>query len=144
MPAERLGPRVASVYELQSAWMSPRLRTLGVSWTTFQLLASVHAAGDQASQVEVAKRIGVSPATLSESVRDHVAKGLIEQVASEGDRRVKILRLTKKATKIYGEIAALVQECEEIMVRGLSAKDVESSAKTLDQMIQKLERALDG
>lgn len=144
MPAEPLGPRVATVYELQSAWLSPRLKAKGISWTTFQLLAAVHAAGDEASQVEVSKRVGVSAATLSESVRDHVAKGLLEQVPSTADRRVKVLRLTNKAMGLYKEILALVQECEGLMSQGLSAKDVESCAKTLDQMIQKLERAVDG
>ncbi len=143
MPAERLGARVATVYDLQSEWLSPRLKDRGISWTTFQLLAAVHAAGDQASQVEVARRVGVSPATLSESVSDHVAKGLLEQIPSSGDRRVKILRLTKKADGKFREILGLVQECEELMVRGLSAKDVESCAKTLDQMIHRLERNLE-
>ncbi|MBX3110725.1 MAG: winged helix-turn-helix transcriptional regulator [Fimbriimonadaceae bacterium] len=140
---ETLGPRVATVYELQSAWLSPRLKAKGISWTTFQLIAAVHAAGDDASQVEVSRRLGVSAATLSESVRDHVAKGILEQVPSQQDRRVKVLRLTSRATGFYRDISSLVNECEALMSAGLSAKDVESCAKTLDQMIQKLERAVD-
>ena len=67
MPSELIGSRVATLYELQSAWLEPKLKEMGVRWTTFQLLATIFGAGDDARQAEVARRLGVSPATLSES-----------------------------------------------------------------------------
>ena len=139
MSAEQIGPRIAAVYELQSAWLEPRLREIGVSWTTFQLLTAVSGAGKKASQVEVARRLGVTAATLSETVFAHVGKGLIEQVPTSHDRRVKILRLTDESRGVLRQIKRLVAESEGLMTQGLSDKDASGLAKILDRVLENLE-----
>ena len=73
----QIGAKVAAIYELQSAWLEPRLRAIEVSWTTFQLFSAIQAAGGKSSQVAVARRLGVTPATLSETVFAHVQNGLM-------------------------------------------------------------------
>lgn len=143
MSAENLGSRIAALYELQSAWLEPRLQNLGVRWTTFQLLATVVGAGDEASQAEVSRRLGVAAATLCESVQIHVKEGLIEQSHSTRDKRIKILRLTSKGKRLMGEIRTLVQECESIMTRPVKATDAKTCAKVIDQMIDSLEKSLE-
>ena len=143
MPTELLGTRVATLYELQSAWLEPRLAELGVRWTTFQLLATVVGAGDEASQAEVARRIGVAPATLSESVQNHVKSGLIDQALSSHDKRLKVLRLTVKGRRLMGEIRTLVKRCEEVMSSPVKERESKICAKVLDQMIVSLEKDLE-
>ena len=54
-----IGTRIAAIYELQAEWMEPKLTELGISWATFQLLTTVANAGDGASQIEVARRLGL-------------------------------------------------------------------------------------
>ncbi|MCU0315270.1 MAG: MarR family winged helix-turn-helix transcriptional regulator [Fimbriimonadaceae bacterium] len=143
MIAEQLGTRVATLYELQSAWLEPRLREKGIRWSTFQLLMTVMSAGQTASQVEIARRLGVTPATLSETVQAHVEKGYLEQVPSAMDRRVRRLVLTDQAIELLDEIRSLLNDCENLMMRGISAKDVETCTKVLNHMIGKLEIDLD-
>jgi len=130
---------VAAVYELQSAWLEPRLRAIGVNWTTFQLLTTVSSAGKRASQVEVARRLGVTAATLSETVFTHVQKDLLEQVASSQDRRVKILQLTDKAKGLMRQIKKLIGESEALMSKGLLNGDSEQLAALLDRVMENLE-----
>lgn len=142
MITEQIGARVAAVYELQSAWLEPRLRDIGVNWTTFQLLTTVSSAGKKASQVEVARRLGVTPATLSEAVYTHVQKGLLEQVASNRDRRVKVLQLTEQAKAQMRLIRRLVNESEEVMVRGLSNQDADQLSLALGVLLGNLEEAV--
>lgn len=142
MTSEQIGARIATLYELQSAWLEPRLAGMGVSWTTFQLLATVTAAGRAASQVEVARRLGVTPATLSETVFLHVKRGLLEQVTSSRDRRVKVLRLTPDAKTLMRQIKRLLEESESLMTAGIGQEDSANAARILDRLRENLETAL--
>jgi len=110
-----------------------------VNWTTFQLLTTVSSAGKRASQVEVARRLGVTAATLSETVFTHVQKDLLEQVASSQDRRVKILQLTDKAKGLMRQIKKLIGESEALMSKGLLNGDSEQLAALLDRVMENLE-----
>lgn len=139
MPAEQIGARVAAIYELQSAWLEPRLKALGLGWSTFQLLTTVNSLGRNASQVEVARRLGVTPATLSESVFGHVQKGYLDQAPSSRDRRVKVLQLTDRSKTLMRQIKRLAAESEVVMARGLEDKDRERLATLLDRVLANLE-----
>ncbi|HXH60471.1 MAG TPA: MarR family winged helix-turn-helix transcriptional regulator [Fimbriimonadaceae bacterium] len=133
-----LGPRIASVYELQAEWLEPRLNELGVSWSSFQLLSTVASAGDEASQIEVARRLGVTAATLSESVQSHIERGLLRQVTSEKDKRVRLLVLTPTSTRLVQEIRNLVIESEQVMVKGLQFSETSNAASILDRVLSNL------
>lgn len=135
-----LTPRMAALHDLQTAILEPQLKKLGMSWATFQLLVAVQSAGEAASQAEVARRLGVAPATLSESVSSHVKKGLLAQVPSVVDRRVKVLELTGKANKAIAAAMQHVNQLESIMRDGLSDSAASTCAKALDRCITNLER----
>lgn len=139
MSSDQIGARIAAVYELQSAWLEPKLRKMGISWTTFQLLSAVAGAGRNASQVEVARRIGVTPATLSETVFGHVNKGFLEQVSSTRDRRVKVLQLTDQAKTLMRQIKRHVADSEALAVQGLSERDSATLARLLDRVMANFE-----
>lgn len=138
-----LGARIAAAYELHAEWMEPRLTALGVSWASFQLLVTVSNAGANASQIEVATRLGVTAATLSESVQSHIERGFLTRTQSEKDKRVKILRLTPKSSEIVKKILELVAESEEMMTRGVLPDEMAVARKVLDRVMQNLESAID-
>ena len=137
-----LGPRVATVYELQSAWLEPRLKALGVRWTTFQLLVTIIACGENATQADIARRLGVAPATLCESVQAHVAAGIVTQSPSK-DKRVKLLGLTANGKALTKKIGDLVGQVERLASAGLAERDNQVCANVLDAMITNLENALE-
>lgn len=138
-----VGTRIAAIYELHAEWMEPRLRALGISWSSFQLLTTVANAGDKASQIEVATRLGVTAATLSESVQNHVDRGLLNQVPSSTDRRVRILTLTDRSQEIIRQIRDLVYESDEAMTRGILPAELTAATRVLDRIMSNLESALD-
>lgn len=142
MNPQELSARIANVYELQSMWMEPRLAKLGISWTSFQLMMAIGAAKGS-TQAQVAERLGISPATMSESVKLHVDRGLIAQTASASDRRVKTLSLTKEGDKIMSKVRKIIAECSEVMTEGIPNAKLESCAKVLDDFSARLERSLD-
>lgn len=134
--------RISALYELQAALIEPQLKAIGINWTTFQLLSAVHGAGDEASQAEVARRLGVTPATLSETVTAHEAKGLLKRSASSTDKRVKILQLTAKSAKMLDKVLTIVNDVEEKMLNGIGVAPRDAAGKTLDRCISNLEKAL--
>jgi len=138
-----IGTRIAAVYELQAEWLEPRLADLGVSWATFQLLTTVSNAGDDASQIEVARRLGVTAATLSESVQNHVDRDLLSQTQSDRDKRVKILALTPASKELLYRIRDLILQSEEAMTRGLLPHELSEVAKVLERVALNLESAID-
>lgn len=140
MTNSQLGPLIATIYELQSAWLEPRLKSAGIRWTTFQLLATILGAGDDASQAEVARRLAVSPATLSESVQIHVEKGLITQEAAPKDRRKKVLRLTAAGKKKMSSVGKHVQELETQLTQGISPKDLQLIETSLGKIAENIEK----
>jgi MarR family transcriptional regulator for hemolysin len=141
MAVPPLGTRVAALNELLSAWLEPTLKAESLSWSTFQLLVTISSTGG-ASQIDIARDMGVTPATLSESVHSLVKRGLVEQVPSETDRRVKVLRLTGLAVNKLGKVRAAAAESERIITDGLPAKELEACGRTLDVLTARLEQAL--
>lgn len=101
------------------------------------------AAAKGSTQAQVAERLGISPATMSESVKLHVDRGLIAQTASASDRRVKTLSLTKEGDKIMSKVRKIIAECSEVMTEGIPNAKLESCAKVLDDFSARLERSLD-
>ncbi|MCH8979350.1 MAG: MarR family transcriptional regulator [Armatimonadetes bacterium] len=139
MAQHLIGTRIAAIYELQAEWLEPRLADLGVSWATFQLLTTVTGAGDEASQIEVARRLGVTAATLSESVQGHVERGLLKQSRSKSDKRVKLLSLTAKSRRTMQRIRELLTESEAALSRGLLPHELSATATVLDRVRRNLE-----
>lgn len=142
MPAEQIGVRIAAIYELQSASLEPKLKKLGISWTTFQLLTTIHSAGKSASQIEVANRLGITPATLSETVFSHVQKGLIEQVPSKSDRRVKVLQLTDTSKQLMKQIKKFLVESESVLLADLNQSEAEQLSGFLNRVLSSLDKSM--
>jgi len=114
-----LASLIAALCEAQTALLVPRLRALGMSQASFQLLSAVYAAGDSSTQSEIGQRLGVAPATLSEAVQLHVVRGLLEQQVMPGDRRVRRLALTKLGRGLMDQVLVEVSIVEQAMLQGL-------------------------
>ena len=142
MAKEQLGPRIAALYELQSAHLDPKLRSLGVSWASFQLLAAVYGAEAGDTQNRIADRLGIKPATMSEAVFNHVQKGLLEQTTNGSDRRAKALRLTPKGRKLVESIQEGLGEAEAALAKGFSVSETRELAAVFDRMLKNLEENL--
>lgn len=136
--------RVAALNEVQMAYLQPRLAEIGLNLNTFQLLAAIHAAGDEASQAEVARRLGVSAATLSESVQTHITKGWIVQTPSPTDRRVRLLTLTTQASERLRKVMRYLSDFEQRVASGIKPKELQTCLKVLDQLTARGEFLISG
>jgi len=137
-----LGARIAAVYELHAQLLEPKLREMGISWASFQLLAAAHAAGKSGSQAELARRLGLSPATLSEAVQAHISRGLLVIERSPTDARVRLVRLTPRGQDIMRKVQTALDSIATTMLKGVPKSEVQVAQRVLDRIVRNLENQL--
>lgn len=79
------------------------LKSSQFSNVTIKEMHTIEAIGlvDPLTSTEVAKKLGVTAGTLSVSIQNLVKKGYVERVASQEDRRIIRLKLTKEGKLVY-------------------------------------------
>jgi len=137
---ESLSGQAGLLCELLTAAMEPKLETTGVSLGTFELLSAVHASGGRATQIEVAQRLGITPPSLSESVKGAAARNLIEQHIDSDDGRRKILKLTSTGRKAMQSIVKGVNNAETRMVDGIDSSQIAIVIDVLKKVNRNLAR----
>jgi len=129
--------------ELLTAVMEPKLQETGISLGTFELLSAVHASGGKATQVEVARRLGITPPSLSESVKAATVKNLVEQHVDSDDGRRKILKLTPAGRKAMVSIIKDVSKAENRMVAGIDEAQISVVIDVLTKVNRNLARIVE-
>jgi MarR family transcriptional regulator for hemolysin len=137
---ESLSGQAGLLCELLTAAMEPKLADTGVSLGTFELLSAVHASGGKATQIEVARRLGITPPSLSESVKGATSRNLLEQHIDSDDGRRKILKLTITGRKAMQSIVKGVNNAESRMVDGIDAAQVAVVIDVLKKVNRNLAR----
>lgn len=140
---ESLSGQAGLLCELLTAAMEPKLVDSGVSLGTFELLSAVHASGGRATQIEVAKRLGITPPSLSESVKGAASRNLIEQHIDSDDGRRKILKLTSTGRKTMQTIVKGVNNAENRMVDGIDAAQLATVIDVLKKVNRNLARIVE-
>ena len=129
--------------ELLTAAMDPQLQEAGITLGTFELLSAVHASGGRATQVEIAKRLGITPPSLSESVKSATTRLLLEQHSDSEDARRKILKLTPKGRKAMLSIVKAVNNAEIRMVNGIDDSQLSTVIEVLARANRNLARIIE-
>lgn len=87
------------------------------------------------TQTHVAERLGVTTASISTSVREMEAQGLIERCSNPDDARVMLLRLAPFGEEIFEQIfTGFTKTCENLL-DVLSPEDQEILVKRLEQIL---------
>jgi DNA-binding MarR family transcriptional regulator len=123
--------QAALLTELLSTALEPHLQKAGVSQATFDLLSTIRATEGGATQAEIARRLRVSPPTLSQAIKGAEEKGFIERVTRARDARVKIVKLTTKGKKAIESTLRAVNQLEQQMVEHLDAAELKTAVAVL-------------
>jgi MarR family transcriptional regulator, lower aerobic nicotinate degradation pathway regulator len=123
--------QAALLTELLSTALEPHLQKAGVSQATFDLLSTIRATEGGATQAEIARRLRVSPPTLSQAIKGAEEKGFIERVTRARDARVKIVKLTTQGKKAIESTLRAVNQLEQQMVEHLDAAELKTAVAVL-------------
>jgi len=139
---DSLSGQAGLLCELLTSAMEPKLDETEISLGTFELLTAIYGSGGRATQVEVARRLGITPPSLSEAVKSACARGLAEQQHDSNDGRRKILKLTAKGRKAMQSIVKGVNSAETKMVEGIDPEQIASAIEVLRRANRNLARFL--
>jgi len=139
---ESLAGQAGLLCELLTSAMEPKLAQADISLGTFELLSAIYASGGRSTQVEVARRLGITPPSLSEAVKAACVRSLVEQHIDSDDGRRKILKLTAKGRKAMQTIVKDVNIAETKMVEGIDASQIASVIDVLRKVNRNLARIL--
>jgi DNA-binding MarR family transcriptional regulator len=141
MASAGLSGLIVELASCQARLLTPALKQAGLTWASFSLMAVV-AGSDEIAQSELAQELGLAPATLSESVAEHVRLGLLRQVTSPSDKRVKMISVTAEGTRKLREVLPAIHWIDSLYDEPLGPAGAEQMAKNLEAIAQRLRLAL--
>ncbi len=138
-------PAAAAVSSLYRAANAVRLhltntvlRERGLTWTGFVVLWVVWI-WDGVETRHAAENAAISKATLTGVVKTLEARGLILRSASDVDRRLVNLELTREGSALMTELYPIFNAAEAEVVSGLSDRSVKDLTRSLRAIVTKLE-----
>jgi MarR family transcriptional regulator for hemolysin len=120
--------------------MNEELRAVGQSQARWGILYWITVFGDTVNQTELADRIGVEQPTLGRVLRDLESEGLITRAPGHGDRRAKVIRLTKAATPLMRQINRIQSAVRQRLLEGIPAKDLQRCMAVFAKILSNIDR----
>lgn len=133
----RLGYLIHDVSRLRRVGFDRELAPLGITRSQWWVLAFI-SRKDGLPQTQLANELEVGKVALGSLVDRLQAAGFVERVADAEDRRVKRVFLTDKARTLLKDIEPVSNAFNKRILNGVSAEDLETTARTLDQMKRNL------
>ncbi len=133
---------VSVLNELSMQALDAPLKKVELPMGMFQLLSAVRAGQSKLTQTELADRLGITPPSLCEAVQAAAAKGYVIQKSKVGDKRARVVVLTKTGAKKIDAAVKAIEELDAMLVRQTSVENLDITIRTLRTWIQATSRQL--
>lgn len=118
--------------------MDMQFRGLGLSQARWILLLEL-SRHHGATQIELARAMGIEGATLVRLLDGLESAGLVERHPSAEDRRAKTLRLTPEALPVLQQMKRIASASRRDILAGISPDDLRIATLVLGQIATRLE-----
>ncbi len=131
---------VALLYNVISSDISSFLKEYGLSIGKLNILIAIKRYGglDGIRQVEVSQHLIVTPSNMTKMIDKLEADGLAERSALEGDRRVNMVKVTLKGSKLLDLIWDGYAEKLKQSVKGLTGNKQKQLATLLTDWFENM------
>lgn len=92
------------------------------------------------SQVELARYLEVSPATIAVSLKALKKQNLIRQTTKEEDNRINFVELTKEGKKLVEDSCGFFDRLDEQMYQGFSQEELRKLCDFYHRIYENMER----
>lgn len=86
------------------------------------------------TQLQLVELTGLKAPTISITLRNMEREGIVARVKNDSDRRETHVSLTDKGRDMYKKILETLGRAEEIMLKGVSDKELKAARATADKM----------
>lgn len=95
-----------TVYSIIVKMIENHLKQYNLSSSKFNIMMVIkHEGGEKGiSQVEVGKKLIVTASNMTKQIDKLIDEGMVERFALEGDRRVNLIKITKKGSDLLDKI----------------------------------------
>ena len=114
-----------------------RVKDTGVFRSQRRLLMHLHTQPN-CSQVELARRLEVSPAAIAVSIKKLEKGGFVRRETDEADNRVHQLIITEKGQQVIEKSILMFSEVDAMMFTGFSEEEMELMREFLERIRQNL------
>lgn len=136
MPSDNGGRPSRTVYLIKRAETVVRggldacLQPLAVTPRQYVTLSLLREERDQSS-ADLARKAGITPQSMTETIATLIRKDLIERIESPEHRRILMTRLTAAGEALLERCEAAVDVLEDRLLLGISASDLAIVRKAL-------------
>lgn len=104
------------------------------------LLAVSQAVGQSMSMKELERHFSVAQPTMTGIVKRLTAKGLLEQLASPEDKRIKIVKITEEGIAACEKAAISMNTTEEQILKGFTQEETSTLEKLLEKALRNMQK----
>ncbi|MCK2183990.1 MarR family winged helix-turn-helix transcriptional regulator [Halomonas getboli] len=137
---ERFGIRLSTVSRRWRRALDHHMTLAGHADTSWAPLIHLEAGGDGLSQKALAKRVGMEGSSLVRHLDRLEAKGQVERVSDERDRRTKRVFLTPAGRDAVAVLKGDLHEAERALLSDLSDNQIEALLDALDLIDRRLQQ----
>lgn len=121
--------------------LDARLKHLGISQAGWMAIAIIAKAREPLSQAELASQLSIEPATMVAMIDRLEKAGLVKRVASNTDRRVRHIHLTKTGEGVYAEVRKAADSYRADILSGVPAEKLADLADLLENIQKRIENS---
>ncbi|MBO9518870.1 MAG: MarR family transcriptional regulator [Porphyrobacter sp.] len=107
-----------------------------------EALAAIINSPTLSAQVDIAKRLRIEGPTMTRMLDTLEKDGLVERLPDPGDRRSKLLRLTREGETALQEIFEIADTLRTRLLEGLPADKMDELDEFLKDLIARLDAGL--
>lgn len=119
-----------------------RVKSAGQTMARWETLFLVAFSGEDMTQGELAKLIGVEGPTMVRMLDLLAQDGLIERRQSDTDRRVTINRITPQGTEVIDKIMGITNDARAEMLRDIDPKQLATCIDVLTQILRRIDQMI--
>lgn len=131
---------VKSIYEATNclnSYIARELEKLGMR-ASYRHLMKPLLDNESLTQLELVNITGLKAPTISITLRNMERDGIVRREKNDSDRRETHVFITPAGREMYEKLLAAIEKAQDIMVKNVNAKDLDTAKKVAEKMCANL------
>lgn len=138
----RIGLRLGKVHRLWKMVVDEVVNSLGLSQPRWTLLVMLRELGDGSNQAQLADALGITMPSLTRTLNQLEAQGLILRRITQEDKRTKVVFFTGEGAEVLSRLDERADVARSALLESLGPDDLIHLDKVLDKVEINAEKML--